>query len=511
MKIKDKILADIDGLKKYIESIKKKNKKISICQGHFNVIHPGHLRFLEFAKKQGDYLIVAVQGPKKLEAFVRDKFYSLDERSRGLASLEFVDKVFIFNDINFEQVIKIVKPDAYVMGEEFSKKTDNFKNDISLVEKSGGKVIFSSGEIHYTSSEFLEKDIVSIEEERRELIHRAIKKQNININKLFDYIDSFSSKHILVIGDTIVDQYVACDALGMSSEAPVLVLHEIENKEYVGGSAIVARNVRAFKSKCSFISLVGLDEPARIVKTELKKEDINYKLIEDKDRQTTFKIRYMVGPQKILRVSRLKDYYLDQKMEEKVIEYISELANQLDGIIVCDFGYGVVTPKILQYISEISDKYNIKLFGDSQTSSQIGNVTEFTNYFLITPSEQEARIALGDKYSGIEVIGNNLMKRTNVKNIVLTLSSEGFITFKSTEDKKFIKTQHFPSLNTFPIDVVGAGDSLLSGLAVSICVGADIMEASVIGTAAAAIAVSKMGNIPVDINEVRDYLKQCYK
>ncbi|MCD4678497.1 MAG: adenylyltransferase/cytidyltransferase family protein [Desulfobacula sp.] len=511
MEINKKVLNNTEKLNKYIESIRKENKTISICQGHFNVIHPGHLRFLEFAKKQGDYLIVAVQGPKKLDAFIRDKFYSLDERSKGVASLEFVDRVFIFNDIDFEQIIKIVKPDAYIMGEEFSRKVDKFKNDIDLVEKFGGKVIFRSGEIHYTSSEFLEKDIVSIEEERRKLIHNAIKKQNIGINKLFDYIDSFNSKNILVIGDTIVDQYVACDALGMSSEAPVLVLHEIENKEYVGGAAIVARNIRAFKSKCSFISLVGLDEPARTVKTELEKENIDYKLIEDKDRQTTFKIRYMVGPQKILRVSRLKDYYLDQKMEKKVIEHISGLAKQLDGIIVSDFGYGMITPKILQYISEISKGYNIKLFGDSQTSSQIGNVAKFSDYFLITPSEQEARTVLGDKYSGIEVIGNNLMKRTNVKNIVLTLSSEGFITFKSTEDRKFVKTQHFPSLNTFPVDVVGAGDALLSGMAVSTCAGANIMEASIIGAATAAIAVSKMGNIPVDLDELSDYIQQCYK
>ncbi len=506
MEINNKILGNTEELKKYIESIKNENKIISICQGHFNVIHPGHLRFLEFAKSKGDCLIVAIQGSKVLESFVRNKFYSIDERSKGVASIEFVDKVFIFNDIDFKQVIKIVKPDFYIMGKEFSKKIDRVKDEIDLVEKFGGKVIFSSGEIHYTSSEYLEKDIVNIEAERKELLHEAIEKQKININKLFDYLDSFNSKHVLVLGDTIVDQYVACDALGMSSEAPVLVLHEIENKEYVGGSAIVARNVRALESKCSYISLVGMDEPASFVKAELKKEDIDFKLIVDKDRQTTFKIRYMVGPQKILRVSRLKDYYLDQKREMEVINHICGLTDKIDGIIVSDFGYGVITPKILQYISEISKEYNIKLFGDSQTSSQIGDILKFNDYFLITPSEQEARIALGDKYSGLEIIGNELIKRTNVKNIALTLSSEGFITFKNTKNM-FVETQHFPSLNTFPVDVVGAGDSLLSGMALSICAGANIMEASVIGSVVGAIAVSKMGNIPVKINEVREFLK----
>ena len=503
MGIQNKVLANIEELKKFTKSVKKENKTISICQGHFNVIHPGHLRFLEFVKSKGDCLIVAVQGSKILESFVRDKFYNVDERLKGVASIEFVDKVFIFNDIDFKQIIRTVRPDVYVMGKEFSKKINKFRDEVDLVEELGGKAIFSSGEIHYTSSEFLEKEIVNIEEERRELLQIAIKKQRIKINKLFDYIDSFSSKHVLTIGDTIVDQYVACDALGMSSEAPVLVLHEIENKEYVGGSAIVARDVKALGAKCSFVSLVGLDEPAKVVKAELKNEDIDFKLIEDKDRQTTFKIRYMVGSQKILRVSRLKDYYLDQKKEEKVIEFIDGIAGKINGIIISDFGYGVVTPKILQHILEISKKHNIKLFGDSQTSSQVGDVLKFNDYFLITPSEQEVRIALGDKYSGLEVIGNDLIKRTNAKNIALTMGSEGFITFKNTKDP-FVVTQHFPSLNAFPVDVVGAGDSLLSGMAVSICAGANIMEASIIGAVVAAVAVSKMGNIPVSNNEGRD-------
>ena len=124
--------------------------------------------------------------------------------------------------------------------------------------------------------------------------------------------------NILVIGDTIIDQYVACDPLGMSAEAPVLVVREIEGKEFVGGAAIVARHVQSLGAKCTFISLVGNDEPANLVKKQLKQDNINYKFIEDKDRPTIYKIRYMVGTQKILRVSRLKDHHINQKKELEI-------------------------------------------------------------------------------------------------------------------------------------------------------------------------------------------------
>jgi len=505
LKIHGKILKDIKELKEYVESIRKDKTKISFCQGHFNVIHPGHLRFLEFAKSKADYLIVAVQDKELLESFVRDNFYSTDERLKGVASIEFVDKVMILKEGGFKQVIGVVKPDFYIMGEEYSAKTEKIKDDVDLVERYGGKVVFSSGEIRYTSSEYLDKDIANIAEERKEKIRSAIDRQKIDISKLLDCIDSFKNSRLLTIGDTIVDQYVACDALGMSSEAPVLVLQEIESKEYVGGSAIVARDVRALGSKCSFISLVGIDEPAVKVREELKKEEIDFLLLEDEDRQTTFKIRYMAGPQKILRVSRLKDFYMDKQKEELVIKYLENMADCIDGIIVSDFGYGVITPRILDFISEVSQKNDIKLMGDSQTSSQIGDVLKFNGYHLITPSEKEARVALGDKYSGLEVIGHELMRRTNVENVVLTLGSKGFITFKRTGNK-FVQTQHFPSLNPFPADEVGAGDSLLSGMAVSICSGSTIMEASVIGAVVAALAVSRIGNVPVTIDEVRNFI-----
>jgi rfaE bifunctional protein kinase chain/domain len=424
MKISNKIYSDIKELKAHIDGTIKKNKKIILCQGHFNVIHIGHLRFLEFAKKQGDVLIVLVQGYDKLEPRVRDKFFDESERARSVASLEFVDLVFIFNTISFKEVIELIRPKVYVRGEEFAKQIDKIKDEIDLIESYGGKVVFSSGEAHFAQIEFLEKDPYYIKQERLNLLREALKRQDISIKKIIDYCNSFHGKHILVIGDTIVDQYVACDALGMSSEAPVMVIREIESKEFIGGAAIVSRHIKALGAKCSFITLLGKDTPADSVREELKKEEINAHYIIDEDRPTTYKIRYIVDTQKLLRVSRLKEHHLNQKMEQEVIHYLNDIGEDIDGIVISDFGYGMITPTLLEEISKFAEKNNIKLFGDVQSSSQIGDVTKFKNYFLLTPTEKEARIALNDKYSGLEYIGNSILQKTNALNIILKL---GFI------------------------------------------------------------------------------------
>ena len=506
MNTRGKIFGDIKELSNSAKKIRLKKKKIVLCQGHFNVIHPGHLRFLEFAGKQGDYLIIAIQGKRHLEPKNREKFFNARERARGVASLEVVDGAFIFDEIPFKDVIEVVRPDVYVMGEEFAKRTGEMQDDIRLVEKYGGKVMFRAGEIRYATSDFLEHDLTDLEERHRRQFETALAKLKISKDKLLTYCSRFSDLHMLVIGDTIVDQYIACDPLGMSAEAPVLVVKELEKKEFAGGAAVVSRHIASMGAKCSFISVVGNDEPGEIVKKVLADDKISANLIIDNDRPTTFKTRYMVGHQKLLRVSRLEDIHVNEKIENEIIKHINSLAGSIDGIIVSDFVYGVITPHILEYLLKAKEKHKVKLFGNSQSSSQMGNVGKFLSYDLLVPTEREARLAMDDKYSGLEWVGTNLLKKTKAKNLVLTLAEKGFISFHYDEEEDFVRSQYFPALVVNPVDVLGAGDAMLSALALCICVGANLMESSVIAAGAASVEVSRVGNTPVTFGEIRDWL-----
>ena len=117
----------------------------------------------------------------------------------------------------------------------------------------------------------------------------------------------------------------------------------------------------------------------------------------------------MVEKQKLFRVSRLKEHNLSIDIEEKLIQSIVDLAPTLDGILVCDFVYGVITSEIIKTLEKVSLEYNLPLFGDLQCSSQIGNVTKFKNFSLLCPTEREARIALGNNEDGIEYVANLLL------------------------------------------------------------------------------------------------------
>ena len=119
----------------------------------------------------------------------------------------------------------------------------------------------------------------------------------------------------------------------------------------------------------------------------------------------------------------------------------------------------------------------------------------------------EARIALDDKYSGLELLGGNLIRETNARNLVITLSDKGFISFQYDPEEDYIKSQHFPALTVNPVDVIGAGDASLSGLSLSLCAGAGLMEASAVAAGVASMAVNKVGNTPVAFHEVKEWLR----
>jgi rfaE bifunctional protein kinase chain/domain len=481
---------------------------IVFCYGHFNLIHPGHLRYLQHAKTLASKLVVVIRSDEELD---KDKYstygqhFTEDERAESVANLQIVDSVIILNQLTLDKVIDIVRPSVLVLGKEFEQQQPKYiSSAISAITKQG-RVVFHAGETHYASTNLLYGNVSDIERDNIIKFRTICESNKITCNTLQSRINNFSDSKLLVIGDTIVDNYVACDAVGMSAEAPVLVVKELEKREFIGGAAIVASHVRALGAKCHYISVVGDDLLSNSVKEVLDNRDIDTNLIIDPSRPTTYKTRYMVGNQKLFRVSRIKDHKISEKVENKVINKLNELAPNIDGIMVSDFVYGVITPNILTEILHLAGKFNLKLFGDLQCSSQVGKVTKFSEFDLITPTEKEARVALDDNESGIEWIANTLLDNTHTKNMLMKLGSDGFIAYSG---RNLDYRQDFPALTANPVDVAGAGDSLFAAMSISLVSNSSLMEASAIGTCMASLAVQEVGNIPITKGRLNGYIME---
>jgi len=475
---------------------------IVLCYGHFDLIHPGHLRYLQYAKTLANNLVVALMSDKELNG-ENQKSYLEDERAESVANLQIVDHVIVLNnELTLDCLIDIVKPKVLVLGKEFEQNQSEQINLAVNAVKNHGKIVFHAGETHYFNANLLFKNVVDIEVNSKNQLNKICKNYKITLRDIQKKLSNFSNSELVVIGDTIVDNYVACDAIGMSAEAPVLVVKELENREFIGGAAIVASHVAALGAKCHYISVVGEDDQSNMVSKSLIGQNIGVDLIVDESRPTTYKTRYMVENQKLFRVSRIKDHKISAEIEQKIIDKLTVLAPNIDGILVSDFIYGVITQNILDVIIELSKQFNIKLYGDLQCSSQAGKVSKFSDFDLITPTEKESRIALDDNESGVEWVATTLLKNTNSKNMLMKLGSDGFIAYS----KNLIDRQDFPALSVNPVDVTGAGDSLFAVMSVSLSSGANLIEASVIGTCMASLAVKEIGNTPITNDRLNQYI-----
>ena len=486
-------------------------KNCTLTYGHFDLVHPGHIRFLRKASNQGNKLFIALMPDTKKGETLNFQFNQI-ERAEGLSSFDFVDGIIMLKDEDFplKNCINNIKPNLLLLGTEYeNSKEEEILKAIKAMRYLGKTIQFHGGEIQYASTKLLENPKDILLNENKIKFKSACQKQNLNLKNLIDCINSWKKTRMLVIGDTILDQYAGCEALGMSAEAPVLVVKELQTKNFNGGAAIVASHIKALGANCEFLSVIGNDENGNHVEKKLKHEKITCHLIRDQSRPTTFKKRYVVDNQKLFRVSKLNDHFLDKAIEEKLISKLEKIAPNVNGIIISDFVYGVVTENLIKKVIELSKKYKLKIFGDLQCSSQLGMVTKFKGFNLISPNEKEARIALQDNESGLESISMQLLKNTKTKNLIMKLGADGLIAYEKISSNK-IRRQSFPALSVNPVDVSGAGDALLALMATSLCSNNNFMSAASLGICMSAIAVENMGNRPIDYLSVKNFITQIF-
>ena len=460
--------------------------------GDFNILHPGHLRLLKFAKESSDFLTVGIFSNQ-----LSNKPLLLDENVRleSIKATSYVDEAFLLNEDVLEY-IKRRKPDILVKGKEFENR---YNPEEEIMKTYGGKILFSSGEIGFSSLNLLQKDF---EISFLNLSHdnNFIKRHKIEKTKLIDCINRFSDLNILVIGDTIIDEYITCDAIGMSQEDPTIVVTPISNKKFIGGAAIVASHAKTLDANVSYVSVLGDDENFEFTHDYLTSLGINTYLLKDSTRPTTLKQRFRAQNKTLLRVNHLKQHNISKDLEEKILENFVDDLEDYDLIIFSDFSYGVLTKNIIENITLYAKKKSIVMVADSQSSSQIGDISKFKDMDIVTPTEREIRLSINDFESGLVVLSEKLHKKSNSKYIFTTLGSEGILIYNSTQNE--LLTDNIQALNTNAKDVSGAGDSLLTCSSMAKVVGANIWESAYLGSIAAAIQVSRVGNIPIKKEEL---------
>lgn len=469
-------------------------KKV-LVSGNFNILHLGHLRLLRFAKECGDHLIVSINSDYIAgnKSVVHE-----DLRLEGIKASGLVDEAFI-SDRSILEVIREIRPDIVVKGKEYELV---FNQELAELESYGGKLIFSSGESTFSTLDLLRGQISS---EKSALCSPKsfISRHKIDSSELVKIVSAFSELKVTVVGDLIIDEYVTCDALGMSQEDPTIVVAPRDTSTFLGGAGIVAAHAAGLGANVSYVGVSGNDREREFALDKLKEYRVDASIITDDTRPTTLKKRYRAKGKTLLRVSHLHQEPISNKLQEKIFEKIKLSLVDSDLLVFSDFNYGCLPQSLVEKICNYAIEVGVLMAADSQSSSQIGDISRFAGMDLVTPTEREARISTKNYVDGLAVLACDLRIQSKAANIILKLGEDGaLIHTGSQETDEFWHTDQIEPLNKYPLDPAGAGDSMLIVSSMAMAAGANIWVSACLGSYAAGIQVGRIGNIPLSASEL---------
>ncbi len=322
------------------------------------------------------------------------------------------------------------------------------------------------------------------------MIKISEKKLNLLRNK-------FAGLKIAVIGDMMLDCYFWGDVKRISPEAPVPVL-EVENEFYrFGGAANVALNILTLGGFPVPVGMIGYDNYGTIFSSLMNDNGISDDgIFVDESRPTTAKTRVIADSQHVVRIDKESKKYLDREMQNRIMKFLENRRNELDGIILQDYNKGVLTPSLIEKIITLANKHKILITVDPK----FNNFFSYKNVTVFKPNRKEAEDVLGMKIKNDEDItlaGSKLLEKLKAKNVLLTLGEGGIAIFEKNKTEKRI-----PTKARKVADVSGAGDTVISTLTMALAAGANIFEASYLANYAGGLVCEEMGIVPIDVKKL---------
>ncbi len=492
--LKEEQAAEVVRLTAEIKSQMKEGKRMAFVSGNFNIVHPGHLSLLNFAAECADFLVVGLSPD-----FTPGTHLPQNLRLEGVRAIGCVDYAAVL-PCPVEELITCLKPDIVVKGKEHEQ---HFNPEQAVVESYGGRLLFTSGESSLSSLDLLRREFKEVNISTIRQPTDFVERHQLDVKKLAEVVHGFAELKVVVLGDLIVDEYITCNPLGMSQEDPTIVVMPIKKDLFLGGAGIVAAHARSLGAHVNYFSVVGEDEAAKFARDALQAYQVEANLIKDKSRPTTLKQRFRADNKTLLRVSQLRHHQIGQELVKKLRNELAKTIQDADLVIFSDFNYGCLSPSLVDAATSLCNQYNIPMVADSQSSSQVGDVSRFQGMLLITPTEHEARLAVREGTgSGLGVLAEGLQKKAGAKHVLITLGAEGLLIQTSDNTRSGIHIDRLPALNAAPKDVAGGGDCLLTCAAMALVAGADIWESAYLGSIAAACQVGRIGNLPLTANEV---------
>ena len=498
-----------DELSIIVAGLKKQGKRVVQCHGVFELVHPGHLYHFEAAKREGDVLIVSVTADEFVNKGPSRPIFPTLVRARSLAALEIVDFVTINSEFGAVELLKKIKPNVYFKDREYESAlrdpNRNLYKEAEAIRSVGGEIKFSH-EPTFSSSNFLKNYFDIYPQEVKNFLKDFNAKYNAQ--NLIDILKSLKEMKVLVIGETIIDEYHYCRGMGKVPKDNLIATKFLNSENFAGGVLACANHLAGFCDNLHLVTVLGKKNSYEdFIKNKLN-QNITYKLFYNDEGQTIVKRRF-IDPtffSKMFEIYYFDDQYLPEKVSREIIDYLTAVLSQYDLVILTDYGHGFFDKNI---IATLTGKAKFLAVNTQTNSANTGFnlITKYPRADFVCIDEPEARLATHQRDSDISEVIRQIFKTIKVKRLIITRGHLGSVAAEGAD-----KIYNIPVLSDKVVDRVGAGDAFLAISSPCAAKGTPMETVAFIGNVVGAIKVTTVGNkSSVTPDQVYRFIQTLFK
>lgn len=499
----------LSELAKIIPKLKEKGKKIVQCHGIFDLVHLGHIRHFNLAKKEGDVLLVTVTKDKYVQRGPGRPVFNEQLRAETLASLAVTDYVCILDTCAATECIKELKPDVYAKGSDYKEEkkgvVNRIQEEVDAVKSISGRVVFTD-DITFSSSSLI-SSYLDVYPPATVRYLKAMKKK-YPLDFIIEKMDSLKDLKVLVIGDAIIDQYHYCSPMGKSSKEHLVANRYVSQESFAGGTLATANHAANICEKVDLLTILGgHDSFEGFIKSKLSPR-ISPIFFYQPDSGTIVKRRFVSQEvnRKLFEICYMKDKEVSRQQETKIARYLDKTIGSYDLVIISDFGHGLLTKRL---ISLICAKARYLALNVQTNSANIGFnlVTKYPRANCVCIDEMELRFATHDKFGDLRAHIRQVYNKLNCEYVITTRGSSGSMCYSDSE--KFHET---PAFSYRVVDAIGAGDAFFAFVSPCFAKGLPQDLVSFIGNAVGSLAVQIVCNRePVKFEDLVKFITRLLK
>jgi rfaE bifunctional protein kinase chain/domain/rfaE bifunctional protein nucleotidyltransferase chain/domain len=480
----------LPDLAQRLEALRQEGRTIVLCHGVFDLLHIGHIRYFEAARKFGDVLVVTLTPDVHVNKGPHRPAFNQELRAEALAALDYVDFVAVNQWPTAVETIALLRPQVYAKGAEYrdpaQDKTGKIVDEARAVAAVGGTIKFTE-DITFSSSTLINRHCSPFSSNVQRFLTDMAARHGVEA--LVSYLERGRALKVLVVGETIIDEYHYCDTLGKSGKEPILAVKYLESQKFAGGVLAIANHLAAFSDQVELVSFLGtVDSQEEFIREKLHPA-VKTRFIYQEGAPTIVKRRFLESYplQKLFEVYVMNGCEETAENSRRLRAELEDLLPAYDLVVVADYGHGMLDA---QTIALLCAKAKFLAVNVQVNAGNLGfnTISKYPRADFISISEKEIRLEARSRVRPIEDIVRDVAARLSCTRMLITQGKQGCLCF---DGQDFIR---IPAFTDHIVDRVGAGDTVLAVASMCVSQGAPMDVAGFIGNAAGAQAVAMVCN-----------------